>query len=367
MPSPAQPPVLRTSAPAVTVIVPTVSIHADVVACWTALLPQLGEGDEFIVVVDGDGSPSREGLPDAVRVIGHAPRRGPAFARNRGAEAASGEVLFFVDADCVAAPDALVRVRAAFAASPDLDALVGSYDDAPAHPSFLSQYRNLLHHFTHQTAAESLSTFWGACGAVRARAFAAVGGFDETYTRPCIEDVELGYRLRRAGHAIRIDKKLRVKHRKAWPALGMLQTDLFRRAIPWTGLLLQNGTVENNLNVDVTGRLSVALVGGVALSTVAAFWVPPALALAVVLSAAFYAVNMPFYRFLRRARGRRFALRAAPWHALYYACAGLGFALGALRHAWTTASSLFSRTDTSSTYPTIPCPTYSSREPDQLG
>ena len=148
----------------------------------------------------------------------------------------------------------------------------------------------------------------------------------------------------------------------------MLQTDLFRRAIPWTGLLLRNGSVENNLNVDIAGRLSIALVGGIVLATVSALWSPPMLALAALLTIAFYALNVPFYRFLRRARGRRFALRAAPWHALYYACAGLGFALGALRHAGATVyASLSSRTETPSTYSTLPCPTYSSREPDQRG
>jgi hypothetical protein len=33
-------------------------------------------------------------------------------------------------------------------------------------------------------------------GVVRREAFMLVGGFDESYTRPCIEDIELGYRLR---------------------------------------------------------------------------------------------------------------------------------------------------------------------------
>lgn len=72
-------------------------------------------------------------------------------------------------------------------------------------------------------------------------------------------------------------------------------------------------------------------------STVAAFWIPPMLVLAVPLTAAFYAVNVPFYRFLRRVRGGRFTLRAAPRPAQFYACAGLGLVLGTLQYAWTTA------------------------------
>jgi hypothetical protein len=280
---------------------------------------------------------------------------------------ATGDVLYFVDADCVAAPDALERVRAAFAASPDLDALIGSYDDRPAHPSFLSQYRNLLHHYTHQTASPSLSTFWGACGAVRAPVFASVGGFDEAYGKPCIEDVELGYRLRRAGYEIKLDENLWVKHRKAWSAWGMLRTDVFQRALPWTGLLLRNGRVENNLNINIVGRLSVALVAGVILSTALAPWAPWSFALAVLFGGAFVVLNLSFYRFLRAARGRRFAVRAVPWHALYYASGGLGLVLGTIKHAWTSCrAALPLRLTLPSSTPSTPCPTYSSREPAPL-
>ncbi len=44
--------------------------------------------------------------------------------------------------------DALQQVASAFAVEPDLAALFGSYDDEPAAANFLSQYKNLLHHYT---------------------------------------------------------------------------------------------------------------------------------------------------------------------------------------------------------------------------
>jgi hypothetical protein len=49
--------------------------------------------------------------------------------------------------------------------------LIGSYDDAPGANNFLSQYKNLFHHYTHQTGSEEASTFWGACGAIRRDVF----------------------------------------------------------------------------------------------------------------------------------------------------------------------------------------------------
>lgn len=140
-------------------------------------------------------------------------------------------------------------MRAEFRADPSLAALIGSYDDAPGDPAFLSQYRNLLHHHTHQTAEEWAHTFWGACGAVRREALFAVGGFDESIAIPAMEDVELGYRLVRAGQRIRLVKDLQVKHLKRWEVLGMLRTDIFQRALPWARLLLREGRLHDDLNL----------------------------------------------------------------------------------------------------------------------
>ncbi len=143
---------------------------------------------EVIVVDDGstDGSPALARSAGA-RVLalpvpgGH----GPAAARNAGARAAGGDFLFFVDADVALHADALRLAAQAFQADPSLEACFGSYDDAPAAPNFLSQYKNLLHHYVHQHAHGQASTFWTGCGAMRLSTFLALGGFDEqTYRRP---------------------------------------------------------------------------------------------------------------------------------------------------------------------------------------
>lgn len=87
--------------------------------------------------------------------------------------------------------DAVDRVAMVFKREPDIAALFGSYDDNPGETTFLSQYRNLLHHFVHQQGCEDASTFWAGCGAIRREVFLSIGGFDEGYVRPAIEDIEL--------------------------------------------------------------------------------------------------------------------------------------------------------------------------------
>ncbi len=108
-----------------------------------------------------------------------------------------------------------------------------SYDDKPPEPNFGSQYKNLLHHYTHQKANEEASTFWSGRGAVSRQAFLGVGGFDPAkYHLPSIEDVELGYRLRESGGKVKIDRHFLSVHLKRWSVPELIRTDILRRAVP---------------------------------------------------------------------------------------------------------------------------------------
>jgi hypothetical protein len=196
----------------------------------------------------------------------------------------------------------------------------------------VSQYRNLLHHFVHQTAREEAATFWAGCGAVRREAFQDMGGFDARWTEPSIEDIELGSRLVRAGHRIRLVKDLQVKHLKRWDIIDMLATDLWRRAVPWTELMLGAGGFVNDLNVKTRDRFSVAL-AFVGLAALLSAWRSPILVGTAVLAMLFIVVlNAQLFRFLLKLRGALFAARALPLYWLYLLVCGLGFALGVVRH-----------------------------------
>ena len=253
------------------------------------------------------------------RVVSIAERRGPAYARNLAAKSAQGEILLFIDADVCLRPDTLQRIAKAFGDDPKLDALIGSYDDDPAASNFVSQYKNLMHCFVHQQGKRRASTFWTGCGAIKRSVFAGSGGFDESYVRPSTEDIELGARLIRAGHKIELEPSLTVQHLKHWTFPELLESDIRDRAIPWTLLMLRERHIPNDLNVQWSQRISVAL-AYVGLSAVLVYW-PASLVLAVVV----FAINHRFYRFLGRRRGVLFALRAVPLHLLYFVYSGAAF------------------------------------------
>jgi len=253
--------------------------------------------------------------------------------------AAKGDIVFFVDADVVICPDAIAQVVAAFR-DPALAAIFGSYDDAPAAPDFLSQYKNLLHHYTHQTSNEEAATFWSGCGAIRRDVFTAIGGFNEGYSRPAIEDIELGYRLKQAGYTIRLCKTLQVKHLKRWDAATLLKADFFYRALPWTDLILRYGRFVNDLNLKTSSRISVVMAFTLVGALVGVGWWAGFLALAGIASLLLLALNAAFYRFLLRKRGMGFTLLAIPWHWLYYFYSGLAFAVGLVRYLIEKSKSL---------------------------
>jgi GT2 family glycosyltransferase len=319
--------------PQISVIIPVHHDGEEFRRCLMAVRNSTRTPEETIVVSDGAPASVRSFAHEQGARVLHTPTaQGPAHARNKGAQAASGDVLFFLDADVLVHSDAIEKIVQWFDPS-EHAALIGSYDDAPDDDAFLSQYRNLLHHYTHQHGNEETITFWGACGAIRAEAFWAVGGFDADYERPSIEDIEFGHRLREAGYSIWLDPAVQVTHLKAWSADSMIKTDVLDRALPWTRLLLEQGTLPNDLNVRRKERWSTVAAFALPLFLLASAWVPALSGLAAGMGFAFLLLNRSFYQYLRRKRGLWFSIKAIPWHWVYYLCCGTGAALGLLLHA----------------------------------
>ncbi len=288
---------------------------------------------EIVVVIDGpNGAVASVAAGIGATVVQLEKRSGPATARNLGAQTTGAGVLLFIDSDIEVPADLVADVARALSADPGTTAVIGSYDESPGDPAFVSQYRNLLHHFVHQKGRERASTFWAGCGAVRKQAFNEVGGFDGSYPVPSIEDIELGSRLLRSGHAIRLVKDLQVKHLKKWRLADLLRTDLLRRAAPWTELMLREGQIVNDLNVKTRDRLSVIL-AFIPLLVIPAAWVwPPLLGFGVAALVLVVVLNAGLFGFFLRRRGIFFTLRAMPMYWLYLLICGFGFALGLLRH-----------------------------------
>ena len=277
------------------VVVPATDTPATLDECIQAIEAAVESPGELIVVDTPHGA-------------------GPAAARNAGASRSSGDVIVFVDSDVAVHPDAFVRIQTAFANDPTLTALFGSYDDEPRPGGVVSDFRNLLHHHVHQTAAGPATTFWAGLGAVRRAAFEASGGFDErNFPEPSIEDIDLGMRLVDQGGRIVLDPLLQGKHLKRWTLVGMIDTDFAARGVPWVTLLLRRGSSSTALNLGwrhrTTAVASLALVTALARKR---------LPLSAGLLVLIITLNQSFYRLLLRQRGAAVVAAGLPLHIVHH-------------------------------------------------
>lgn len=284
---------------------------------------------EVIVAIDGnDEQVVREAKSHGFRTVPCPSAPGVSATRNAGVDAATGDIVAFADSDVMLRLDHIAQAAKAFDGNPEAVAVFGSYDDEPAAPGIVSRYRNLLHHYTHQHGKREAQTFWAGCGAIRREEFLGAGGFDLHYRLPSVEDIELGYRLRRAGHCIRLVPDWQVKHLKQWKLRDLVFTDIGRRAIPWSKLLRREGRLDNDLNIDRGARLSAAMVCLAVLAVAAAIFWPPLVVVTILALAVATAINLDFYRFLARRGGWVFAALAIPLHWFYFLGATTGFIVG---------------------------------------
>ena len=300
------------------------------------------ESWELIVVDDGSTDDSASIASEYADLVIRlpAPSHGPGYARNRGVERARGECVVFLDADCLVRPDTLTRLVETMMTRSDVAAVFGAYCDEPEAAGVVSKYRNLLHHYTHAQEPGEAQTFWAGCGCVRRTTFVAIGMYDEwRFSRPQIEDVELGYRLSAHGYRILLQPEIQVTHLKRWTFRGMLKADFMDRGVPWARLLAEQRALlgkaasrAKSLSLRAKEKSNTFLVClGLLLLWLS---VQPKDHLLAVMGALCLVIvvlrGLPLYAFFFRKRGLVFAICGVVLHMVYYLTAAVSVVWGAL-------------------------------------
>ncbi|HET9608250.1 MAG TPA: mycofactocin biosynthesis glycosyltransferase MftF [Acidimicrobiales bacterium] len=183
-------------------------------------LDRLGDVGEVVVVDDGSADAAATATVAAragARLVRHDRARGPAAARNAGWRAVEAPVIAFVDADVEPEPGWLDPLLAHLA-----DAAVAAVAprvaplDTPGTPRWLAAYeavRSPLDLGADEAIVRPgsrVSYVPTAALVVRRSALAEVGGFDESMLYG--EDVDLVWRLARAGATVRYEPASLVRH-----------------------------------------------------------------------------------------------------------------------------------------------------------
>jgi hypothetical protein len=131
--------------------------------------------------------------------------------------------------------------------------------------------------------------------------------------------------MRRAGFRITLDKQLNGTHLKRWTLRSMVSTDIRRRAIPWSRLIVETGWRPNDLNLRRGQRLSGALSSLVCLVLPLALVWPQLALVAISMIAAVIVLNRELFAFFFQQRGARFAAACVPLHLLYFVYSSLSY------------------------------------------
>ena len=221
----------------VSVVVPCHAAARTVAPLLLALQAQELEPERYeVIVVDPAADGTRRILeqvaagwrePPELRVVTGPLRDGPAAKRNLGAGLARGRVLAFTDADCVPEPEWLSEGLAAVERGADL------VQGAVMPPAGFAH-----HPLSHRIDVTTDVGLHETSNMFYERAlFERLGGFTTRYFRrfgaPFGEDVELGWRARRAGASYAFEPRAVVRHPVGAPSLRRhLHEQWLARAFP---------------------------------------------------------------------------------------------------------------------------------------
>lgn len=321
----------------VSVIIPNYNKAKTLRACLAAVYAQTHAPAEVIVVDDASTDGSRVIAAEfPCRVLAFEANRGPSAARNAGAAAATGDVLFFLDSDIGLAPDVLEVAVRILQRRPECAVVQGIYDWRPLFAdSRVEDYKTLCEHFwRRQGVGESDATLF-ALTAIRRYVFDEVGGFDESLTDG--EDLEFGTRL--PGRYVILTSDEMVGRHDDVDRFWRYLTEHVRRAHRYGGLLVRGFLAPAGASAR-RHRTDLGAVASMAACALAVATLPLALVsgwlllVTLALVCVFVALDRRLFGFVWRQRGAAFLGYVAAMQFLMYATQCAGMAAGALHSFW---------------------------------
>lgn len=206
--------------PAISVVIPTYDRPDRLAACLDGLALQRPSPAGFEIVIVDDGSPRPvQDVVDRYRsrlqvMVHRQANAGPARARNVGAERAGGDLLAFIDDDCVPAAGWLDGLAAAARTNPG--ALIGGTTRNALSSDRYAESSQLLgdHVCGHDRGGPRF--FPSNNIAVPAPGFAAIGGFDPEFPHAAGEDRDFCDRWLTSGRTMIHAPKAIVLHHHAF-------------------------------------------------------------------------------------------------------------------------------------------------------
>lgn len=283
----------------ISVVVPAYNAAATLPVCLWALGRQILLPDEVIVVDDGSTDESANVVKGHDAHLRQQPHQGPAAARNLGAQSAKGDLVLFTDADCEPAEDWIAEMVRPFS-DPNVIGVKGAYRTRQheivarlAQCEFEERYDRL-----ERLASIDLVDSYAA--AFRSDALRQSGGFDRAFSQANNEDVDLSYRLARAGLRLVFNRDAIVYHRHPATWIKYLRVKIKRGYWRMMVYRLHPGKALHDSYTPQLLKIQALLVGLGLISSITVLLWPIAAWLTLACLSALVLSALPFTRVVAR-------------------------------------------------------------------
>ena len=250
--------------PGISVIIPAFNAEKTIAQVIESVLKQSIPLEEIILVDDGSKDKTVEICSRyPVKIIANENKSGAGNARNRGAQAAKGEIIAFLDSDVALEDDALERLIIPFK-DPNIAAALGNYSHNIRGMNFASAYKQLYLYYTYEQngGGELRNQFWTALGAVRRDVLIDCGGFREDFSGAGFEDIDLGVRLTRGGYRIKHAPGAYGRHLRIFTFLSLIANDYRKGTEDIYIHLTQKAAVNTNRHAGIRQMASAGMACG---------------------------------------------------------------------------------------------------------
>lgn len=295
----------------ISIIIPAHNSGKTIYECLNSVCFSQKQLPEEIIVVDDcsidDTVDKARNFP--VKIFSLDKQSGAAIARNEGAKICSGNIIVFIDSDVMLNENWLEEIEKSFDTRPDIDVVQGVYDIDSSKKNLVELARNYYKCYNasklqDRTLIAGINSY---CFAIKSDAFKKIGGFDADAEK--VEDVEIAYRLVKAGYKILLNKNVRANHLKEYTFLSLLKCD-YQKVFAKTKIFLNScfkGDQEITFSLNKMNNMSneiwtmvlsgVFLFGGI----YAFMWNDLAFIYLSLLSfLALIVLNLKFFDFMRK-------------------------------------------------------------------
>ena len=318
-------------APFISVIIPNHNGEKTIGRCLDAAFASQYTNFD-VIVVDDCSTDSSIAIIDKYpcRLLRLPDHGGASKARNTGAQNSKGDVLFFIDSDCLLQPRTLATAAAAYQQAGPGVVLGGTYTWLPYDKKFFSIFQSIYIHYSETKNTENPDYIATHAMLVAKDLFQKSGGFNENFM-PILEDVEFSHRLKKMGARLLMDENIQVQHVFNFSLLKSMRNGI-RKSKYWSiysiknrDLLADSGTASLEFKFNVLACfINVLLICMGILLKNWAFVLP-----VLLLFGSNLYLNRNLVAAFHRVRGPFFAISALLYYTLVYPFAvGIGVLSG---------------------------------------